>query len=266
MSDVLWGFNLPCLGSDAGLETLESMLEANKVGLVIIDPVYMSLTGPETKGLNTNNLFDMGPLLRGIVEACKRQNATPLLIHHNRKNSEIERFSPPELAEMSGAGFAEFCRQWILLGRRKEYKCDGHHELWMQIGGSAGHSSLWALEIDEGKIDDPNGRRWEVRLAAGQEARENDKKAKAAAKDKAKGDRLVACRISVCKALAALPNQTGSKTSIRGAAGLNTNDINAVIPDLLRDGTIIPVRFKNPGNKQEMDGFKLANSLAEIEA
>jgi hypothetical protein len=256
-ADVLWGFNLPCLGSDAGLEALELMLEANKVGLVIIDPVYMSLTGPETKGLNTGNLFDMGPLLRGIVEACKRQNATPLLIHHNRKNSANEKFAPPDLAEMSGAGFAEFCRQWILLSRRKEYASDGRHELWMQIGGSAGHSSLWALEIDEGKIDDPDGRRWDVKLMPGHEARAGDQEAKRAAREALKNERLEGNCSAACVALAKLPDQTGSKTRIRDAAGLNSGGIDLVITQLLSRGRIESVEFRNPGNKKLTQGYKL---------
>ena len=56
-----------------------------------------------------------------------------------------------ELDDMSQSGFAEFARQWILLSRRKDYlDGSGLHELWMRSGGSAGNSSLWRLDVDEG--------------------------------------------------------------------------------------------------------------------
>jgi hypothetical protein len=42
--------------------------------------------------------------------------------------------------------------------------------LWLNIGGSAGFASLWAVDIVEGKYPDP--RRWEVSLYHAAQARE----------------------------------------------------------------------------------------------
>ena len=69
-----------------------------------------------------------------------------------------------QLDDLSQSGFAEFARQWILLSRRKDYvDGSGQHELWMRSGGSAGHSSLWGLDVDEGGSKAGiAGERWEV--------------------------------------------------------------------------------------------------------
>lgn len=63
-------------------------------------------------------------------------------------------------------------RQWILLNRRVRYDPDrgGHHELWMSVGGSAGHSGLWGVNIAEGTRQDVGGRRWDVELITAVEA------------------------------------------------------------------------------------------------
>src|SRR5690606_6727860 len=63
-------------------------------------------------------------------------------------------------------------RQWILLNRRVKYDPDhgGHHELWMSVGGSAGHSGLWGLNIDEGTRQNSSGRHWDVEIITAAEA------------------------------------------------------------------------------------------------
>jgi hypothetical protein len=237
-----------------------------KPEVLIVDPVYLSLMGNATRGLSAGNLFDIGPLLAGIVDTCLRRQTTPILIHHCRKNSNLERFAPPELEELAMAGFGEFARQWILLGRRSEYQSDGHHELWMQVGGSAGHGGLYALDIEEGRIDDPEGRRWEVSLHNAQGVRDTAKKAKADAKAKSRAEQLDGDKRAVCETPAAMPDETGSKSAIRDRAGLNTARVAVAIADLIKEESIIAMRFINPGNKQEMDGYKLAVEVNEMQS
>src|SRR5262249_10160130 len=61
------------------------------------------------------------------------------------------------------SGVREFARQWLLINRRTKYKHDGKHELVISVGGSAGHSSLWDVTIDEGKPGiDSQDRKWKV--------------------------------------------------------------------------------------------------------
>ena len=51
--------------------------------------------------------------------------------------------------------------------RREPYQADGLHKLWMRCGGSVGHASLFAVDIDEGVYDPDEiegGRQWGVSL------------------------------------------------------------------------------------------------------
>lgn len=250
LGDVFWGFRLPCLGDPAGLESLAMMLEDVQPAVVVIDPVYLSLMGSATTGLSASNLFDVGPLLAGIVNACLQHGATPILIHHLRKNSALERFAPPELEELAMAGFGEFARQWILLGRRSEYLSDGRHELWMQIGGSAGHGSLWALDINEGRIDDPSGRKWEVSLGNAKDARETAKQAKADAKARFKTEQLEADKRAICEALAAAESLTATKASVKAATCLRTDRIDAAIALLIKEKSVRTTTITKGNNRR----------------
>lgn len=109
----------------------------------------------------------MGPLLLNIAQTCLDVNCTPVLLHHTKKSSEnAKNFEPLDLEDLAYAGVAEFARQWILLSRRQPYdpaNSPGQHKLWLVAGGSAGHSGLWGVDVDEGILDDNfGGRKWVV--------------------------------------------------------------------------------------------------------
>lgn len=178
------GDELPQLGMQADLDELSGFIVDNGIKVVIVDPLYLCLLqGSPGKRLDPSNLFDVGPLLLAVSRACLDAGATPVLVHHFRK-SGADPNDLPELEELAYAGIQEFARQWILLKRRQRYEPgSGEHKLWLAVGGSAGHSGEWALDISEGCLDDDfAGRRWEVAVRPASEARDQQQEAIQAAR------------------------------------------------------------------------------------
>jgi len=164
------GLDLPQLGNDEHLAELGRKINALGIKVVIVDPLYLCLVSADAgRRLDPANLFDVGPLLMGVAKVCLDAGATPLLVHHFKKGL-ADPHALPEMENMAYAGIQEFARQWLLLGRRERYEPGtGKHKLWLTVGGSAGHSGEWSLDVAEGTMDDDfGGRIWEpdVRLCS----------------------------------------------------------------------------------------------------
>lgn len=176
---VWWGFRLPQVARPDHLAALGEALAARNVKAALIDPAYLCLLSGDAQGRSASNVFDMGSLLMGLTEVGQETGCTMILVHHTRKNP-IEPFAVPSLEDLAFAGFSEWARQWLLMGRRREYEPGtGLHELWLNVGGSAGHSGTWAIDIDEGIPDeDFGGRHWKVGVTTPTDARERARQAR----------------------------------------------------------------------------------------
>lgn len=165
---VFWSFDVPQLNNHKHVEALTRFIADYELEVLILDPTYLMMLG---LGQDAGNLFVVGEYLKSIGDVAQATGCTPILCHHLKKSIQ-EPYEPAELENIAWAGFQEFVRQWILLNRRVKYDPDhgGHHELWMSVGGSAGHSGLWGLNIDEGTRQDRGGRRWEVEVISAAEA------------------------------------------------------------------------------------------------
>lgn len=168
--DAYWDFRLPCLSRTQELTSLSLGLQKLGCEVAILDPLYLCLLAGTEK--NAANLYDVGPLLSDVAVACLSAGATPLLVHHHKKGLAPTNYDPPELEDLAFAGVQEFARQWLLFNRRAKYQPGtGKHDLWMAVGGSAGHSGLWALHVDEGTLEaDFTGRKWSVEVLTLDEA------------------------------------------------------------------------------------------------
>lgn len=256
---IFWGFTLPQLGNAMHLSELANQIRAHEIKVAIIDPAYLCLL---SAGMNTNitsNVFGMGALLKGISEIARDTGCTPIIAHHTRKGDRANLFGVPDLEDLSGSGFAEWARQWILLNRREAYEAgSGEHRLWFHVGGSAGHSGTWALDIDEGTIDEHgDGRTWNVDVMRATEAvareREN-READKAGRDQSKRDQQ---RDAILTAYRLFPDGETGRT-IRESAGISGAQFAPINAELIADGIVEQcVVIKN---RRAESAFRLAKS------
>ncbi len=240
--DVLWGFDLPRLGVDEDLRALAAALRKEKVAVVFLDPAYLCLLSGNPD-LQASNLFQVGPLLLAVSRVCLEVGATLVLVHHSTKPAGMVRMQagePMELEDLAFSGFAEFARQWALVNRRQKYEPgSGKHCLWMNIGGSAGHSGCWGLDVDEGKLaEDFTGRRWLVQVQSMEVAVKGIAEAKEKKKEAGKKAKLVDVRERLVQILERFP-QGETLTVIAEAVGTDRRLVQLALGELLEDGRVV---------------------------
>jgi hypothetical protein len=166
-----WEFTLPTFADL--IDTAEFAKQLGGLGceVVIIDPFYLTLGDIDAK-----NMFEMGRALRAVAELLiVKHGVTPVIAHHANRLLPVG--EPMELTHLAFSGLEQFARQYVFLNRRVAYQNDGHHELWYRYGGSAGHSGLYVVGIDEGVLGPETPvRRWEVEITTPADARHQDAK------------------------------------------------------------------------------------------
>ncbi len=241
---VKWGFDLPKLSNSLDLVELTGGLLENGIQVVIIDPLYLCLAAG-SEGLQTSNLFEVGPLLLNVAQACLAAGATPILVHHARKANQMvkgTRNEPLDLEDLAYAGIAEFARQWLLISRRAKYDPGlGEHQLWLNVGGSAGHSGLYGLNVLEGKMNDQfGGRDWFVNVLSPDEALKEVKKAQQDKKREEDHKKEADEKERVIDALRLFPDGE-TQTAIAEAAGIPRKRIGDVLKALLNELVVCKV-------------------------
>jgi hypothetical protein len=229
---------------------LEAFIRNRCLSAIIFDPAYMCFDGTDA-----GNLFVMGAQLRRVSEICKTAGATPIVVHHTRKN--LDSYRPPELNDAAWSGFQEWARQWILISRREAYQPGtGLHRLWLSVGGSAGHGGLWAVDVDEGTLDDDGGRKWAVCVRESDDVRQAEQAEKNAAK---KAKWLEIRQEDENKVLSALQRhpEGQTKTALRDACGLHTNRFTAALEELLSRELVEPCNVCKGNRKQPYEGYRL---------
>ena len=165
---VRWSSDLPRLSLPSHRKALGRHLREHDIEVAFLDPLYLCLLAG-VRPASASNLYEVGPLLWSAARTCLDAGATPILVHHSNKSASrksLDAGEPPDLDDLAFSGIGEFARQWVLLGRREPFRPDvGRHQLVMAAGGSAGHSGVWEVTVDEGVMrDDFGGRKWKVEV------------------------------------------------------------------------------------------------------
>ena len=143
---------------------LKRYFDYKKPDIAIFDPLYLAMCGS-----SVGDMYEIGGVLRHIVDVCQHFEIWPVFCHHARKDSSKE-FMPMELNDFYGSGVGAFARQWILLSHAEPFHM-GKAKMFAKLGGSAaGDQGLWRLTIDEGQPDDIMERTWNVSIVPEDEA------------------------------------------------------------------------------------------------
>lgn len=255
---IVFSDTVPLFGSVRHLAAFERYLTEDEIGLVFVDPAYLAML----TGGNEGSIFAMGGLLRDFSEICQRVGCTPVLLHHMR-STIADPFSPGDLDHASWAGFAEFCRSWLLINRREKYEPGtSMHRLWLTAGGSIGHSGLWGLDIFEGPYRGPGSRVWDVTVQLPEDARGEAAEAVEAAKRSKRDEKLCRDVRAIVKALAKFPNGE-TKTIVFGDAGLSGTHGNLALAAAINAGHIVACGVMKGNQKTPREGYKLAPESKE---
>jgi hypothetical protein len=272
LDGLLWGFTLPRLSSDEHLQKLARVVRREGLEVVALDPLYLCLLAGSD--VDPRNLFAMGAHLRRVTEVCLGAGATPILSHHFRRTRNgQDPYSPPELDDLVYAGVAENARQWLLLSRRERYQPgSGVHRLWLTVGGSAGQSGEWAVDVEEGGLEDPGGRRWAVSvgpasapLAAAESARARRQAERELQQQVKLGEDAETALARLDERVKALGRPLSKSEWRDSLVGWNSNRFNPVLAVLLEHGFVEEVPFEKATagrGKRTFDGYRPAPAPA----
>ena len=205
----------------------------------------------------------LGQILANLIRICGERGVTPVLIHHfKRTRSTSDPYAPGELLDLTQAGAAEIAGQWLLLTRREPFDPDqaGEHRLWLSAGGRVGHSSLHAVDLHEGRLCDPCGRKWEIDIRPATEARQDADARREEAKRRRAEERTAAALDSDRKELVtilATAAQPQTKTEIRTRATFGYGRFNCAFASLVQDGTIEPKELTKGKGQHVYQGWTL---------
>lgn len=253
--NIKWGFNLPRLSVGCDLLEFRDLLVENSIQLVILDPLYLCLLDEQSAN-QASNLLGMGPRLNKLTELLQGTDCTIVCIHHARKNT-LNPYAPLELEDMAMAGFAEWARQWILWSRREDYEQgSGVHRLWMNVGGSAGHNSLWGVNINEGHPDLYGGRYWQVEIESGSDLRKEQQTSRQQAKESRIEEAIKGRQAKVMETLRNYPDGL-SKSAIGEKSGVNARHTGHCLELLLHEDLIEECHVEVANRKKPIPGYRI---------
>ncbi len=135
----------PTLPSEIHQNQIRKAIEKHAIDVCIIDPLYRGL-----KGIDTHKVGEVGDAITGLARRIKPAH---LIIAHHVTKSAARESGAPTLEDLTGAGIAESCGNWWLIGRREKYKYDKIHRFEVVYGGRDEQSGIRAITLDESGDD-----------------------------------------------------------------------------------------------------------------
>jgi hypothetical protein len=239
-----WCFELSTVSHDVEMEGFAKQLLEMKAEVIFLDPLYLSLGDVDPR-----NIFEMGQALRAVGERLLKAGCTPILVHH--ANGKLLTGDVMELQHLSYTGLEQYARQFFLINRKTAYKGDGKHDLWVNLGGSAGHGKLLSVTVEEGVIDrNFEGRRWDLSVKDAGEAKQDLAAERERAKAEAARKKAYEDGARVLDIIDAEEAKGGAtKRVIRNRTGWGARRVEDAVAQLFDEGRIEAAEIKKAGGK-----------------
>lgn len=252
LENLLTGVRLPKFGNSLHQDAICTYIVEQKAEAVIFDCAYRCIPGDQV-----SNQFAMGEVLDSIGNALEAVGATLILLCHTPKH--VAPGDPLELDNVAFAGFSEFAAQWFIVNRQTRYEPGtGRHFLWAVVGGRAGHSGTYALDLDEGEFHQDQDREWRVAVTRADEARRGQQEQRKQEQEAKRAEKLEETKKRILDA-AAKYKVGETSTVIRDRAGLNDRDFKPALVALLDGGELSSVEIFKSNRKAPYPGIILAS-------
>lgn len=252
-----WNTWVPYIPDPEQLEILD--FEIRRVGAkaVFLDPLYLMLDGDTAASYSLN-----AQQLRALCSVVLNAGATPICNDHAKRSStNAKEHEPLELDDISGAGKAEYFRQWMLVSRRERFDETEPHKLWLSIGGSAFAGSTVAIDIDE-RTDDAGKRVYSISSQPAGELRKAKVKQRGEQRAKVTEDRLDRKAIELIdKIYKSDLSLSLSKNDFQDRIGVPNGEAGKVIGKLINENRLRLVPLSLVKNGRRYDGYMLPESL-----
>jgi hypothetical protein len=243
----------PCLPRIADQNAIRKDIETHGFEVVIADPLYRGLSG-----VDSARLGEMGDAIKSFQAACAP--ACMVLSHHVVKSAAREYGTPPQLEDMTGAGIAESCGQWWLVGRNEPYAWDWKHDLCVQFGGREGQGGGrrilfnehdWTFQVD-------HWHEYTEQAQADEQQRRDDARREADEQKRARARALILKAVRNVKT-------PQSKNAIRESCGAVQADFRCVFPEMVQDLTLVQRPYKDTQNRLQPVGYLLNEYVPEYD-
>ena len=236
-------------------QAVKEIIDAYGSEVVILDPLYRGIPGD----LDTNRLSQVGDAITGFARHCLP--ASLIISHHVTKTAAREYGAPPELEDMTGAGVAESCGNWWLVGRNVKYGWNHVHDLCISYGGRDEQCGAKRILFDE--------RNWSVQVENFHEFIDDEKQRQMNERDEKKRhadrQRIERARVKILEAVQRV-RTPHSKSAIRDLSGQSRGTFESAFLSLVESEQLVVRSYVDGGGRPRDNGYLFCEFAEEWDA
>lgn len=229
--------DFPNLPDESDCISVQYAIKTHGFEVVIVDPLYMGLTG-----VNSSNLNEVGPALRRFKEACG--DTSLVICHHVKKSAATE--GPPDLDDLSQAGISEFAGNYWMMGRIGKYTGDGLHELAVAYGGRDEQFGMSKVAFDENS--------WAATFTSLRDHMEDQRQ-------RAENERIASMKQRVLDVLRDQPDMSATESRLAADCGTKRDRpiFQTSLDELSKVGVLVKVPNLKAANNRPSLGWRLSS-------